>query len=216
MKTVMHKILFTFILAIICNLGYSQNVMEKVIEIPWNTEEGCKTMQFPSANHGIADFLVLNDKELAVLCDIEFKVKIFDLETKKITGSFDYDKNSFCYLMSYTPKEQTFYLFDGISILCYTRTGELVGRIQVAGQVLDIGVTKLYAHMESLYVSNGVYTSTIIDKGRILPQLEQESSSIEGVLGPEGDYIRIKGQENSNFNKIHSQRCYSHFFWDRL
>lgn len=173
--------------------------MENMIEIEWNSENGCKMKQFPEGNYGISSFQVINENKLAVLCDMEHKVKIYDLVTKKLSYEFSYDKMSFCYLLTYSNKLETFYLYNNYKILSFSKNGTFLKNIEISKAIVNEGIVQLQTIDNNLYAIC-IYKSTytLIENGVTLSAGQQETSKIDGVYDTKGNIIKI--QKNSKFN----------------
>jgi hypothetical protein len=180
--------------------------MEKVIEIPWNTEDGCKLEKFPEGNYGISSFQIINDNKLAVLCDIERSVKVYDLETKNLTHFFYHDEMSLCYLLSYSNKTKEFYLFNNNKILSYSKNGSFIKSIDVSKKILDKGIVQLKVQNDNLYAVCGYRTTyTLIENGSSLTPEKQEATKTDGVYDEKGHVIKIDKTGKTDFDIISSE-----------
>ncbi len=197
----MLKIFFTYILVLVYTMVYSQNIMEEVIEMPWNTNKGCKLEQLPHGNVGISTYQVISENELAVLCDAEGTIKVYDMNTNELAYQFNHDKHVSCQLFRYSQLTETFYIFDNYSkILCYSKEGVYEKSIDVPKSIVFDGIVQLKTQGASLYAICGYRnTFTIIDNGIVLSQEEQKASKIDGVYDNNGNVVKIHKHSNVSF-----------------
>ncbi|MFW6249409.1 MAG: hypothetical protein ACOC4J_06550, partial [Bacteroidota bacterium] len=203
-----NKYILTLFLLFIGFNGFSERVMEKVIEIPWNIEDGCKVEKLPSGNYGISSFQIISDNEVAVLCETENKIKIYNLKTKNLSYQFSYDKNSSCQLFRYSEKVKLFYLYDNNKgeIMVLSRDGKLIKKIPVSRNVSRKGIVQLQVIDDNLNVVCGYRsTFTLIKNGYSLSPEKQDETIMDGVFDEKGHIIKIDKIGKTNFEIISSE-----------
>ncbi len=187
--------------------GFSERVMEKVIEIPWNTEGGCKVEKLPSGNYGISSFQIISENELAVLCEAENMIKIYDLKNNNLSYQFSFDKKSSCQLFRYSEKLKLFYLYDNNKreIMVLTRDGKLIKKFPVSRNVSREGIVQLQVFDDNLKVVCGYRTTfTLIKNGSSLSPEKQEETMMDGVIDGKGHMIKIDKIGKTDFEVISS------------
>jgi len=183
------KIIVIICLSVIFKDTDAQGFKE-VIKIPWNTEEGISSEKFPEANTGISDFVLVDSTRIAILCNSDNMVKIYDLKTKKKTSEFkcEFDDT----FITYDSGNQIFYLSSLDKVIAYKQTGSLQRTIQF--DYPNILITGLIFIENDLFINGGQNYYTIIQGGYVLSELLQNKTRTYGQILTNGTIVKYSNK----------------------
>jgi PKD repeat protein len=154
--------------------------IKELIEVKWNNENGITLKNYPAGKIGIVDYLLINAIEVAFLCKVEKKIKIYNSLTDSLLRQFSI--NSYPLKFAYDSQRQQFYILDSYSkIYQYSFEGELLGSFEINPNF------KFYERLES--INGSIYLLTadqnsflLVSKGINLSKEEQIQSKKSGWI----------------------------------
>ena len=175
----------------------SQQV-EKLIDVPWNTEGGIQTKWATEGNYGnfgIQDFEVLNNEEVAIYASLENKMKIYNFQNEELTYEFSItdDVSSF----TYDNLSELFYIVTHSNrIQVYCKMGAFMKSIPLHPQIGTPSIIKF--DDGNIYVSMHYTSYPIVKNGVVLSPAEQINESVKGrIIGDGFFYIDSLVSDNS-------------------
>ena len=78
-----------FIYLFLSTSAFSQNNLQKILELDWNTKNGLKSTLTNIANRGLKEYAFVDEDKVAIFSDSERKIKIFQTQTNKLISEFD-------------------------------------------------------------------------------------------------------------------------------
>ncbi|MFB6341998.1 hypothetical protein ACE1ET_09750 [Saccharicrinis sp. FJH62] len=168
----------------------SQDFVE-VLKVPWDTVGGIKTEVGYSEVIGLVDFTILNDSSAALLCNVDKKVKIYNLITD--TLSYEFNLDEYCDYIEYDETNKLFYLVNGEEAYVFSVDGNYLRTIQYNhNEYLSTGL--IINNGQVLMKCNGQRFITLVDKGRVL-NIDEQSYTVErGEILNDGTHIIVDGK----------------------
>ena len=163
------------------------NNIKELMEIEWNTEDGITLKDYPEGRLGIADYEFISYDEVAFLCKVEKKIKIFNIKTGLITNQFTI--NHYPRRFTYDSTNRKFYVLDHGKVYEYSLKGGLINSFEINKEF------KFFERLESFngnvyLLSANQYTFQLTINGVILSTDEQLQSRITGWILNENLYGR--------------------------
>ena len=167
MKKNKHIIIFCFLL--LMHISFAQS-FEIVLSVPWDTIGGISTYLSNSSNYGVSDFIIIDDNTVALLCNVENKVKVYNCN--KNTLLYDFSLVKSVDHIAYDKENKMFYLDDYKQVYCYCADGSLKKEIEInrGGKLLT---EDIIAENGNLIISNPILAGRIVENGRIISVSEQ-------------------------------------------
>lgn len=181
---------------------FSQKTMEKVIEIPWNTEDGCKLENLDFGTVGISSYQIISNNEIAILCDYEGIMKVYNIDNQNLSYQFTKDPYITWNRFLFSRNLEKFYIFDNYSkINCYTKEGLFINSFDISKKIVFEGILLLKEINNNLYaICNHMRnTYTLVENGIPLSSGEQETKKIDGVYDSKGNVIKISKISKTEF-----------------
>lgn len=155
------------------------NNIKELMEIDWNTEDGITLRDYPEGRLGIAGYEFISSDEVAFLCKVEKKIKIFSIETGLITNQFSI--NHYPRRFTYDSTNRRFYILDFGKVYEYSKEGALISSFKINKEF------KFIARLESFngnvyLLSANQYTYQLTNNGAILSTDEQLQSRKTGWI----------------------------------
>lgn len=161
--------------------------LEKLIEIPWNTENGLKTAMDFDGIYGLKGFEIVDSNHVAIFSDVEKKIIVFDYNSGKISESFLVDKPvaRFAY-----DKERKRYYFADFSYKThiYDSEGKYLNNFQINQEILT--VYRLIAENGNLYAIFRQKTYQLVKNNHIITLDGQKNFIKNGELINDGIYVK--------------------------
>jgi len=163
------------------------NNIKELMEIEWNTEDGITLKDYPSGRLGIAGYEIISNNEVAFLCKVEKKIKIFNIETGSITNQFSI--NHYPKRFTYDSINQKFYVLNRKKIDVYGVEGQ---------QIISFEINKKFQFIVRLESFNGnvyllsaeQYTYQLTNNGVVLYAEDQLQTRTTGWILNENIYGR--------------------------
>ncbi|MCK9207370.1 MAG: hypothetical protein M0P66_09690, partial [Salinivirgaceae bacterium] len=186
------------VLSIVIMISIVQSIcaqeFEEKLRIPWNTKNGINTELFTSSNRGLLDFEMVNNNTVALLCDVEHKVKIFDISTDSMISEFYFNHGASSF--SYDRVASLFYITDYDCIYVYCADGSFQNKIIINKDDQYIPpVVNTYAYNQNFEIqASNQFSYTIIKNGNILSKKDQITSRYEGWKLNDGTICNYTGR----------------------
>ena len=155
--------------------------VNRMIRIHYDTIDGIAVNNTFSGNYGIAAFYMISVDEVALLCNVEKKIKIVNTKSGRLVS--DFRINSI--LEDFTFGDSTFFILSDYNILRYSMDGR---------QLTEFTISKEFKFVRKLhFVENNLYILTsngnsykVFDKGVPIDPDEQIMESIPGWIVARG------------------------------
>ena len=164
--------------------------IEKILEVPWNTENGIKTELHPAGNYGLSEFAMVSENEVAFLCDVEQKVKIYNLNNQELTYEFAYDHGNKNF--TYDQENGLFYIIDWEYLYVHCKDGSLNRKIEYNNVELPT-FKELKALDNHVYITSNQVTYPVVRYGEPVDPTEQIANAIDGRILNDGYYANNPG-----------------------
>ena len=163
------------------------NNIKELMKIEWNTEDGIMTKNYQSGRLGIIGYEIISNNEVAFLCKVDKKIKIFNIETGSITNQFSINHHPKRFI--YDSINKKFYVLDRYKIDVYGVEGQ---------QSSSFELNKKFEFIKRLESFNGnvyllsaeQYTYQLTNNGVVLDAENQLQTITTGWILNENIYGR--------------------------
>lgn len=141
-----------------------------ILSVPWNAPDGIPTSLSISRNSGVSDFTIIDENTIALLCDVEEKVKVYDCS--KNTLLHEFSLNNSVNHIAYDKEKKIFYLDDYEYMYCYCYDGTFIRKVEI-NRNRKLITEDIIAEDGNLIISNPIQAGMIIENGRVISTSEQ-------------------------------------------
>lgn len=184
-------VLLVFVLnPLLSNAQYVENILH----VPFDTIGGIKT-EISLTTYGLKGFSMMDSNRVALLCDSERKVKIFDLRTSKMLYEFP-TLNSPSHI-TFDPIKSVFYIGDKDKVLIYNTDG--FTKTSISFDNKDFILYDIVVNNDDVYIQGvrQIYTP-IIDENLNQSIKSQNWNKLSGQILDENMSISTYSANNKN------------------
>lgn len=151
--------------------------VSKIMQIPYVGLNGIAINKTFSGNYGIVSFTMIGKNEVALLCNVEKKVKIFNTNSKQLANEFSIESIP----EDFTYCNNTFFILSDYQIYAYHKDGT---------KLIEFPINKDFKFIDRIqYIDNSLYIFSskgnsykVYENGISIAPDEQGEESIEGWI----------------------------------
>lgn len=178
------------------------NLAKEVLTIPWNreTKGSLKTAMNPHGSFGVKSFVFLNDKEIALLSNIEKKVKIYNYKNSNYLREFNLEKSFKDF--TYDKKNKVYYFYEQFKIHIYSEEGEFIEKFDYDKRAIRF-VRRIRTYNGNLFLltSKG-HSYQITNQTNPIEVSEQKTKSTKGWLLGNGEFAFTKKKTEKEYEIV--------------